>query len=160
MIKKRISGILFFILGLTVSYAQQSINTSGENGSGDGGSTSYSVGQPVFLVNTGASGSIAEGVQQPYEISVVSSVKRLDGKSLNLMAYPNPVVDRLILEVGSDIFNNLSYKLIGPTGSVLMNKDIIDPSTTIEMNDRGPAPYILIIYQKNRALKTFKVIKK
>ena len=160
MINKGISSILFFIMGFTVSYAQQSINTANGNGSGNGGVISYSVGQVVYSVNTAATGSITEGVQQPYEISVVSSIETADGVLLSCLAYPNPVSDRLILKVENTVFNNLSFKLIGPDGRILINKNITDPSTTVAMNDRVPAPYILIIYQKNRAIKTFKVIKK
>jgi hypothetical protein len=160
MIKKGFTIFLLFLLGLSVSNAQESINSSGGEAYGNGGTFSYSVGQIAYSVNSAVTGSITEGVQQPYEISVISSIETLDGISLQCIAYPNPVIDRLSLSIENPVYNNLSFNLIGPDGSVLINKKIIDVSTTIPMQDLVPASYFLIIYQKDRAIKTFQIIKK
>jgi hypothetical protein len=69
-------GFLILLSTLTFSlstiHAQEAIPAGGGNASGSGGSASYSVGQVVYTTNTGTNGSAAQGVQQPYEISVVS----------------------------------------------------------------------------------------
>ncbi|MBV1889111.1 MAG: HYR domain-containing protein, partial [Proteobacteria bacterium] len=44
--------------------AQESINVSGGDATGTGGSSSYSVGQVFYTTNVGATGSVAQGVQQ------------------------------------------------------------------------------------------------
>ncbi len=67
----KLSAILLLGLGLTGLQAQTSVNATGGNASGSGGSASYSVGQVVYTTHTGTNGSVAQGVQQPFEISVV-----------------------------------------------------------------------------------------
>ena len=160
MIKKGFTIILLFLLGFSVSNAQQSINSSGGEAYGNGGTFNYSVGQIVYSFNSAVTGSITEGVQQPYEISVINSIETAEGISLKFLAYPNPVSDLLSLRIENTIYNDLSFNLIGPNGSILINKKIIDVSTTIPMQNLVPASYFLIIYQKNRAIKTFQIIKK
>ncbi len=65
--KLKLSAILLLGLGLTGLQAQTSVNATGGNASGSGGSASYSAGQVVYTTHTGANGSVAEGVQQPFE---------------------------------------------------------------------------------------------
>lgn len=60
----QVSTILLLGLGLTSLHAQESVNTTGGNASGSGGSASYSVGQVVYTSNTETSGSVAQGVLQ------------------------------------------------------------------------------------------------
>jgi hypothetical protein len=43
---------------------------AGGEATGSGGSVSYSVGQVVYTTNTGINGSVAQGVQQPYEFQM------------------------------------------------------------------------------------------
>lgn len=160
MIKKGFNSILLLLVALAASYAQQSVNTSSGKGSGSGGTVSYSVGQIVYSVNSAATGFIVEGVQQPYEISVVTSIETAGGISLKCMAYPNPVRDHLILEIEYPDYNYLSYTLIDPEGRILVNKKIIDVSTSVSMQGLVPACYFLIVYQKGIVTETFKIIKK
>ncbi|MDD2634269.1 MAG: hypothetical protein PHW82_02085 [Bacteroidales bacterium] len=61
----KLSAILVLGLGITGLQAQESVNTTGGNALGSGGSVSYSAGQVIYTNNTGTSGSVAQGVQQP-----------------------------------------------------------------------------------------------
>jgi hypothetical protein len=70
----KLSAILLFGLGLTGLKAQESINAAGGNTTGSGGSASYSVGQVVYTTNTGTNGSVAQGVQQAYEIPTETTI--------------------------------------------------------------------------------------
>ena len=97
--KLKLSAVLLLGLGLTGLQAQTSVNATGGNASGSGGSASYSVGQVVFTTNTGTSGSVVQGIQQPYEISVVTGIEQAKGINLELSVYPNPTTDYLTLEV-------------------------------------------------------------
>jgi len=65
----KLCALLLFGLGLTGLQAQESVNAAGGNASGSGGTVSYTVGQVVYTTKTGTNGSVAEGVQQAYEIS-------------------------------------------------------------------------------------------
>lgn len=72
--KMKLSAIIILAMALTELKAQEAIPASGGNATGSGGSVSYSVGQVEYSSNTGSGGSVAAGVQQPYEISVVTGL--------------------------------------------------------------------------------------
>ncbi len=90
----KLSAVLLLGLGLTGLQAQTSVNATGTNASGSGGTVSYSVGQVVYTTNTGASGSVAQGVQQPFEISIVTGIEEAKGINLSVSAYPNPTTEQ------------------------------------------------------------------
>ena len=69
--------ISFWLLVLPLYiYAQESTVASGGNGTGEGGSVSYSLGQVSYSSNSGSNGSITEGVQQPYDVSVIFFIEK------------------------------------------------------------------------------------
>ena len=80
--KLKLSIVLLLGIGLTVLQAQNTIPASGGNATGTGGSVSYTVGQIVYTKSAGSNGSSAQGVQQPYEISVPTALEEAKGISL------------------------------------------------------------------------------
>ena len=88
--KPKICALLLLTFGLTGIYAQETLNAAGGSASGSGGTTSYSIGQVVYNTVSGVDGSIIQGVQQPYEISVVTGLKETLGIDLTCGVYPNP----------------------------------------------------------------------
>ena len=159
--KNSITSIVFLFLGLGVLYAQESPVASGGEGTGVGGTTSYSVGQVVYTTNTGTNGSVAQGVQQPYEISVTLGI---DKKTINLelSVYPNPTTNYLTLKTEDNV--NLSYQLYDMQGKIIENKEITSNNTIISMEALPKATYFLKVTKDNhpdsyREVKTFKIIK-
>ncbi|MGI6479934.1 MAG: hypothetical protein ACOX0M_10915 [Salinivirgaceae bacterium] len=108
----KLSAVLLLGLGLTGLQAQTSVNATGGDASGSGGSVSYSVGQVAYQTHTGTSGSVSEGVQQPFEISVVTGIEEAKGINLSVSAYPNPTTDYLTLEVEEFDLSNLSLSTV------------------------------------------------
>ncbi len=158
-----ICAILMFGLGITGLQAQESINASGGNASGSGGTATYSVGQVVYTTNTGTNGSVAQGVQQPFEISVVTFIEEAKDIKLSFSAYPNPAMDFLTLEVNASTtlsIQSMMYQLFDIEGKLLQYEKITGTQTRIEMSSLVPATYFVRITQDNKVLKTFKVIKK
>jgi len=156
---------LIFIIVLTLSIAglqaQESLTSSGGEASGDGGTVSYTVGQVSYSTHTGNSGSVAEGVQQPYEISVVIGIEEL-GISLLITAYPNPVTDHLILKIADDTSIGKTpwiVSLYDIKGSVIKQLPIVSNETTIEMADLQSAIYFLKVFKEKKEIKSFKIIK-
>jgi len=139
--------------------AQTSTNAAGGNASGSGGSVSYSVGQVVYTTNTGTIGSVAHGVQQPYEISVETGIEVTE-INLSVTAYPNPTRDFLQLRVEYQDFKDLSYQLYDMNGKLLQTKELIGTETQIDFSSYTPATYFVKVTQGNRELKIFKIIKK
>lgn len=155
----RLITILLLGLGFTGLQAQESVNASGGNASGSGGSTSYSVGQVVYTTNTGTNGSVVQGVQQPIEISVVTGLEEVKGINLSVKAYPNPTADYLTLEVKDVELSTLTFQLFDMQGKLLQNEKITANPTRILMSNLLPSTYFLKVTQANKELKTFKIIK-
>jgi hypothetical protein len=155
----KLSAVLLLGLGLTGLQAQTSVNATGTNASGSGGTVSYSVGQVVYTTNTGASGSVAQGVQQAFEISVVTGLEEAKGINLSVSAYPNPTTDYLTLEVKDVELLNLHFQMYDMNGKLLQNAKITGNQTSIVMNNLVPASYFVKVVQGNKEVKTFKIIK-
>ena len=154
-----ITGITTLSLLISNAFSQESVNTSGGNATGSGGSVSYSVGQVFFNTSESTTGSVVEGVQQPYEISVVTSIEEAIGINLVASAYPNPVTDHLTLRIDDYESFELSYQLFDINGRLLENKQVIGYETIIIMAHFTAGIYFLKVIAINRDIKTFKIIK-
>ena len=160
--KLKLSAVLLLGLGLTGLQAQTSVNATGGNASGSGGSASYSLGQVVYTTNIGANGSVAQGVQQPFEISVVTAIEEAKGINLSVTAYPNPTTDFLQLKVDASTtlsIQSMSYQLYDMNGKLLQSEKITGNQTSIVMSNLVPANYFVKVTQGNKEVKTFKIIK-
>ncbi len=158
----KLVAILMFGFGLTLLHAQESVPASGGDASGSGGSVSYSVGQLFFMTHTGENGSVAEGVQQPYEISVVTGIQEAVGIDLVVSAFPNPATDYLILRVDNYDFEHLEYMLFDVNGRLLKEGMVTGSETTISVTNLVPAVYFLKVLQTSpsyQEIKTFRIIK-
>ncbi len=158
---KRIILCVSFLLGtgLTGMQAQEGVNASGGDALGSGGSVSYSVGQITYTTATGSNGySVAEGVQQPFEISVVNGLEESKIDNLHLSLYPNPVNDILTIKV-DNTNEKVSYQLYDIKGELLRTKELISLETQIQTNSLAPSTYFLKVVNENETIKTFKVIK-
>lgn len=130
---------------------------------------SYTIGQLVYTTSTGSNGSAAQGVQQPYEISVVTAIEEAKDISLLWSAYPNPAGDYLKLSLvnahnGDPDIDNLSYQLYDIHGKLLLNDNIYGEESTISMQNYSAGTYILKVSMRQgtkqqKELKTFKIIK-
>ena len=152
-----ITAILLFItIGLQ---AQEATVSSGGDAIGTGGSSSYSVGQIVYTTQTGSNGSVAQGVQQAYEISVTVGIKETAIK-LEINAFPNPTNNFLILDVSDYTSEKLTCQLYDINGKLMYKECLSDTKTTIDMLDYPESTYLLSVQENNLIIKTFKIIKK
>jgi len=161
MKKQKSFFLILFLCGfcLTLTHAQANLSTIGGEVSGSGGSVSYSIGQVVYTTITGTNGSVAQGVQQPYEISVLTGLEEAIGINLSLLAYPNPTTDYLTLEVKEFELSNLHFQLYDMNGKLLQSEIISANQTNIVVSNLAPASYFLKVIQGNKEVKTFKIIK-
>jgi hypothetical protein len=155
----KLSAVLLLGLGLIGLQAQESVYATGGNASGNGGSVSYSVGQVTYQIHTGTNGSVAEGVQQPYEISIITAIEEAKDINLSVRVYPNPTADYLTLEVKEFELSNLHFQLYDINGKLLQNDKITSNRTSIAMSNLNPASYFVKVIQGNKEVITFNIIK-
>jgi hypothetical protein len=143
----------------TAINAQSTIPATGGNATGSGGSVSYTVSQIIYQTISGSNGIVTLGVQQPYEISVVTAVETVKDISLEMVVYPNPATDFVKLKIENYETDNLKYQLYDINGSLLLDNKVESNETSIIMSNYLPSTYFLKISDKNKVVKTFKIIK-
>lgn len=161
--KFKLSLVLLFVLGINGLKAQQSINATGDNASGSGGSVSYSVGQVVYTTTKDANGMVARGVQQPFEILIITGIEEAKGINLICSVYPNPTTDYLTLKIDASSsirIQNLSYRLFDMNGRLSGTGKLERRETQIAMVNLVPETYLLEVFDQNKILKSFKIIKR
>lgn len=146
--------------GLTAVHAQEAVSTSGNTAAGSGGSASYTIGQVSYTSNIGSRGSISQGVQQAFEISIVSGIEEGNNISLTIHAYPNPTTNNLILKTDDLKMKHYRAVLLDINGNMLSEHSITSSETIIPMEQFATQTYFLkVIESPSREVKTFKVIK-
>ena len=144
------------LLGLRGLYAQESPTATGGEATGTGGTASYSVGQVVYTTNIGTNGSVAQGVQQAFEISTTLGINQTS-INLELSIYPNPTTGYLTLKTKKS--ENISYQLFNLQGKLIKDKKVTKNNTNIQMNELPKAIYLLKVAKNNKIIKSFKIIK-
>jgi hypothetical protein len=159
--KTKLTALLLLGIGFNQVYAQQATTASGGDASRIGGSVAYSVGQIVYTTNTGSNGSVAQGVEQLYEISITLGLAET-GINLKLSAYPNPTTNYLMLQIDASAAlsnQSMSYQLYDISGKLLESNTVVANSTTINMEQMPTGSYFLKVTLNNTLVKTFKIIK-
>jgi hypothetical protein len=150
--------ILWGFLG-TALQAQETIPATGGMATGTGGTVSYSVGQVTWNTFTGTTGTVAQGVQQPYEISVFTGIGSIDGIVIECTVFPNPTKGTVKLRVESLDLKNFSFQLTDINGVLIQDKKIENRETGISMDNLVSAIYFLKVAYKNSEIKVFKIVK-
>jgi hypothetical protein len=156
----KFSALILFGIGLPSLKAQDAFPASGGNAGGDGGTVSYTIGQVNYTTNIGTNGSVVQGIQQSYEISVTTETVNATGINLICKAYPNPTTNFLILKIDNYEKENLLYQLYDINGKLLEINKIKGNETSISMEKFVSSTYFLKVTDNAREVKTFKIIKK
>lgn len=101
--------LLLFSFNNTYLIGQEALTASGGNAEGIGGSVSFTIGQSAFNVFSGSNGSIVQGVQQPYEISIVTDIESPIEITFSCLIYPNPTKNLIKLSIVSAEFDNMNW---------------------------------------------------
>jgi hypothetical protein len=160
--KKYKEIILFLMIIFTVpdiTNAQVAITTAGGSSSGSMGSVSYTIGQVVYSSSLTSSGNITAGVQQPYEITMITEIKEAKDIELFISAFPNPTFDNVTLKIDNYTFEKLICNLTDINGKQLISLKIINKETSVKLTNLKPSTYFMKILDNNKEIKVFKIIK-
>jgi hypothetical protein len=117
------------------------------------------VGQIAYSTQNGIEGSVSQGVQQPYEIQIVTSTSNANVITLECLIYPNPATDLIQLKVEPSTTGITKYELTDVSGKLLKKSIITSSVTDIKMQDYQSATYFLTVINGNDPIKVFKIIK-
>lgn len=136
---------------------QQAVLSSGGNATGIGGQSSYSIGQVAYVGSIGSGGSIAQGVQQPFEVFLLGTDDFPEIKLL--MVFPNPTSGEIKLQTGGYASEYLQYELFDLNGRKIATQKITQTETQIHLENWASSLYFLKVLDREKLLKTFKIIK-
>jgi hypothetical protein len=157
-ISRLLFSVILFFTALCCLQAQETVATAASGATGNNGSVNYTVGQVVYSTKTSSSGTVTEGVQQPYEFYSIEGIDE-EGISLDYKVYPNPSTTKVTLRITGRELKDLDYRLSGMNGQVIAKEKIGSNETTIPLDNLAAATYFLSIYSKDTLLKTFRIIK-
>ncbi|MAJ52022.1 MAG: hypothetical protein CMB82_10495 [Flammeovirgaceae bacterium] len=151
--------IIFISFSVCISlHAQEGFSTSGNQLVGTGGNLSYAMGQVFYTTYIKKTGSIAQGVQQTYDIVALLGAEIAVIK-LELLAYPNPTQEILTLKIDNYKNESLTYQLYDIQGKLLESQSVKTSKTRLDMKDLAEGSYLLSIQEKGTLIKTFRIIK-
>lgn len=146
-------------IAMHITYAQKSINTIGGEISNSNGVINYSFGQVFYSNVTNIEGSLIEGVQQPFEISVTLGVE-INTINLVVKAYPNPTMGMLNLVIDDNFQSkSWSYVISDLNGKIIVNNKITNKQSQIDMSTFKSAVYFLKVTSENNEIKIFRILK-
>jgi len=137
-------------------YSQSNTVSAGGDAEGDNGSISYSIGQVVYTSAQGSNGNINQGVQQPYDIGVVTGI---DEVGINLSVFPNPTSGLLTLTVADDDASLLSYQLFDAAGRMIDTRNKLNSTNAISLDGYATGVYTLSVSRENKQVKSFRVVR-
>jgi hypothetical protein len=145
---------------VTPILAQNTVPATGGNATGSAGSVSYTVGQIAFSPLSGTNGTVTQGVQQPFEISVVTAIKNTEEINLECLVYPNPTSGLTKLVFKSSDYENMRFQLFDINGVLLLDKKVESMETEISLENLSSSVYFLKVNKNNLEVKVFKIVKR
>ena len=144
----------------SMCFGQSSMNTSGGDTFSDQGSVAYSIGQVFVQINESAEISVSEGVQQPYEISLINAVFEEGDVKVSLLAYPNPTMNDLTIELQGWQHEQASFEVYDAQGKKISSGAFNQSTLSIDARLWSSGNYYLHIYSpKGDQAASVKIIK-
>jgi hypothetical protein len=149
------------VIGLllnSIAFGQKNVVATGGEASGSGGTSSFTVGQIDYTYQTGTSGSMNFGVQQPFEIFTNELAENPFDISVDL--FPNPAVDFVVMTIANQSsFGAMSYNLTDEQGRLVRSEKIASEQVQVSVSDLPNACYYLNVIIGDQLAKSFKLVK-
>ncbi len=116
---------------------------------------SFTLGQGLL----GTEHPLMEGVQQPWEIWVITGVELEEKGSQVFSVYPNPVKHQLTINLNCQEKKVVFYGLFDLKGEKIKKGPLLNQRTLISMQGLDSGVYLMKIFQKQKILQTFKILK-
>ncbi len=164
MLSKQILIVLLILTGATRAGAQNLsptvLSSSGGSGSADGTSLSWTAGELMAQTYMADTLMLTQGFQQG-KITVITATSELNGLSMDVNVYPNPVRNMLNIEFKGRADQFVRITLMDLNGKLMLEREINNPSNIkrINLNGTPAGTYMLKVNIGGRG-KTFKIIKR
>jgi len=156
-VKMKVTNFLWLVLCLIQSLsAQQGIVSSGDYINYFNGSVSYSIGQVSFGSFSSEAGNVNQGLQQPFQFSIVGT-SDLHRNSMFLL-HPNPANQNLYLQLSTHEslveVRDFYVMVYDMQGKLLITQRLNDDVNTISINVLPAAMYFIQVWQANKFIQS------
>ncbi len=145
-------SFLFISLGTN---AQQVVSSGGDYFENSTVSISWTLGEPVTETISGGTNILTQGFQQS-KLSA-SEIFTINSDNFEIDLFPNPTEN--IVNLKTSNFNNLFYQFSDFNGKLLKEGKIISENTEISVNKLPSAVYFLNVFNNQKLVKIFKIVK-
>jgi hypothetical protein len=138
------------------------IITAGKDAIGSSGTVSYSIGQLFYTYIGQSVYNVAQGIQHQELYKTGSSIVNSIEPKVEVLVFPNPTTDFVTINTKGLEFEKGKqfYQLYDIQGRILKQNRINQNETQINLNNLTASIYLLKVYDNNKVLKTFKILKK
>lgn len=133
--------LLLFSMGLL---AQEAIVSSGNEASGTGGSASFSVGQVAYVTLEAENGSVAQGVQQVFDVTISSSPEILMDEA-SMLVFPNPSSSSITIELNTPSFTSAEVRIVDAHGKPWLIDQLQSIRSRIDLSALPAGSYFLVL---------------
>lgn len=156
---KTISGILFFLLlSFSLNAQLQVISSAGDHAKSSNGSISWTLGEVVTATHSGSGVLLTQGFQQS-NLEITTAVEEPQNLEIQIRAYPNPVQNRLTVEIQHREDVPLSLQLYDINGKLLKSRQIKTSRQNLNLEEYAQGQYILQVRSGQDLMKSFQIVK-
>lgn len=152
---------LIFVLN-TFSSAQsispQVIGVAGNYYSVSGSSLSFTIGESATTTISGSNNKITQGFQQPSYTA--TGITEVESSIYEINIYPNPASNSITIQNEGSVFsNNTQVFLIDVLGRKLIEQELNNQQTSIDLQQLSSGTYFIVIEENGRESFTHKITK-
>jgi hypothetical protein len=112
----------------------------------------------VYHSNNNDSFSVAEGLQQPFEI-IPLAVEEIEAVNSNLKIYPNPTFSGFYISLPITETGNPTYQLSDTSGKIIRQGNIGTLETFVATDNLTSGVYVLKISKASNSYRSYKIMK-
>ncbi len=159
MKSKLIYILIFLIIPLYNLLGQQIVSSAGAQAKGTTVELSWTIGEPVIETISDGSTVLTQGFHQSN--LKVTAINEISIPGIQLVVYPNPVSEKLNIELRKGEIENLACELCNSEGKLMSITAFNILPGQINMESYSSGSYLLKISNKEgQPIQIFKIIKK
>lgn len=151
--------LLLLLLSLSVAGQRQVVSTAGEFNRNSDGSLSWTLGELTISTWSSSETMLTQGFQQS-NLVVSTRIEPAAGSVFRAIAYPNPVRDRMSVEVDNWSKTTLYLELYDMNGRLLHKQQVQSNPSRLDFGGHPAGEYILQLKKAGKLIQSFKIIKR
>lgn len=133
--------LLLLLFAANSALAQQISVAAGGDAASAAGSVAFTVGQVVYETRFGTVAASNEGVQQPYDVAIVTDVDAIEEAQAD--AFPNPVSNFFRIVLDTSVPQPISFRVVGSSGQIIYAGQTQGPETVVNTQHWASGRYLL-----------------